>query len=160
MNQNLMQKFFLLTAVILWMINPSAVLAEESAKMDAAAAVKAAEVQPVQPVYEVVATSQRKITAYNSDSSQTDSTPCLTATDFNLCQHDVEDSIAANFLDFGTKVRIPEIFGDRVFVVRDRMSVRYPNRVDVWLKDRKQAVSFGVQVAKIEVVKEVASATN
>jgi len=101
----------------------------------------------------VLRESTHVITAYNSEVAQTDDDPCTTANGFNVCQHNQEDTIAANFLKFGTKVRIPEIFGDRVFVVRDRMNSRYANHVDVWMKDHGAAVKFGVQVAMIQVIK-------
>jgi len=100
----------------------------------------------------VVKTTQHVITAYNSEVSQTDDDPCTTADGFNLCKNGKEDSIAANFLKFGTKVRIPELFGDRVFVVRDRMNVKHADRVDVWMKNHNEAMQFGVKVAKIEVL--------
>lgn len=104
------------------------------------------------PQFKVISTSIRKITAYNSERGQTDNTPCITANGFNLCAHKTEDSIAANFLDFGTKVRIPELFGDRVFVVRDRMNQRHNNRIDIWMNNKNDAIQFGVQVTKIEVL--------
>jgi len=93
------------------------------------------------------------ITAYNSEPGQTDDSPCITANNFNVCNHGIEDTIAANFLPFGSKVKIPELFGDRVFIVRDRMNRRYTNRVDVWMIDRPDAVKFGVKTARIEVLK-------
>ncbi|MFH1426945.1 MAG: hypothetical protein ABIG60_00210, partial [Patescibacteria group bacterium] len=93
------------------------------------------------------------ITAYNSEAGQTDDSPCITANNFNVCDYGVEDTIAANFLPFGSKVKIPALFGDRVFVVRDRMNKRFSNRVDVWMIERPDAVNFGVKVAKIEVLK-------
>ena len=83
---------------------------------------------------------------------QSDATPCITANGFNLCKHGIEDSIAANFLKFGTKVRIPDLFGDRVFVVRDRMNRRYTDRVDIWMKSYDNARDFGLKYAKIEVL--------
>lgn len=92
------------------------------------------------------------LTAYNSHPAQTDSTPCITANGFNLCKHGVEDTIAANFLKFGTKIKIPEIFGDKIFVVRDRMNKRYTNRVDIWMKNYGDAISFGKRLAKIEIL--------
>jgi 3D (Asp-Asp-Asp) domain-containing protein len=95
------------------------------------------------------------MTAYNSEVGQTDGDPCTTANGFNLCKHNEEDTVAANFLKFGTKVRIPELFGDRVFVVRDRMNSRYQERVDVWFKDHQDAIKFGVRKAKIEIVEEL-----
>jgi 3D (Asp-Asp-Asp) domain-containing protein len=94
----------------------------------------------------------RHITAYNSEVGQTDDDPCTTANGFNLCSHGQEDSVAANFLKFGTKIRIPELFGNKVFVVRDRMNPRFGDRVDVWMLHKNDALKFGVQVAKIEVV--------
>jgi len=96
----------------------------------------------------------RVITAYNSEKGQTDDTPCITANGFNVCEHGIEDTIAANFLKFGTKVRIPELFGDKIFVVRDRMNQRYPNRVDVWMQEKSHAQTFGVKQASIQVILE------
>jgi len=94
------------------------------------------------------------LTAYNSEAAQTDASPCITANGFNLCKHGKEDTIAANFLKFNTKVKIPELFGDRVFVVRDRMNKKHGNRVDVWMLERTDALKFGVKLAKIEVLEE------
>lgn len=108
--------------------------------------------KPATPKYKVVRTSTHTMTAYNSEVGQTDNSPCITANGFNVCEHGVEDTVAANFLKMGTKVRIPELFGDRVFVVRDRMNARHTNRVDVWMKDRPSAMKFGIKVAKIEVL--------
>jgi len=105
-----------------------------------------------EPTIQVIRTSTHTITAYNSDPAQTDDTPCITANGFNVCEHGEEDTIAANFLKFGTKVRIPDLYGDRIFVVRDRMNKRYSDRVDIWMKEKTDARQFGVKVAKIEVV--------
>ncbi len=109
-------------------------------------------VLPVAPASKVLKTSVHVITAYNSEAAQTDDDPCTTANGFNVCDHGEEDTIAANFLKFGTKVQIPELFGDRVFIVRDRMNKKHPNRVDVWMKERHDAVHFGVKTAKIQVI--------
>ena len=100
----------------------------------------------------VKSTSVHVITAYNSDVAQTDDSPCITANGFNVCEHGEEDTIAANFLKFGTKVKIPELYGDRIFVVRDRMNAKHPNRVDIWMKDKTSAIKFGVKTAKIQVL--------
>ena len=100
----------------------------------------------------VTRSSYHPMTAYNSEPGQTDDSPCITANGFDVCKHGKEDTIAANFLKFGTKVRIPELFGDRVFVVRDRMNSRYTDRIDVWMVNRSDALKFGKRVAKIEIV--------
>lgn len=93
------------------------------------------------------------ITAYTSEKGQTDNSPCITASGFNLCDHGVEDTLAANFLPLGAKVRIPDLFGDRVFTIRDRMNARYANRLDIWMQNKADAKIFGVKKVKIEVFK-------
>lgn len=90
-------------------------------------------------------------TAYNSEVGQCDDSPCITANGFNVCKHGVEDTIAMNGVKLGTKLRIPELFGDKVFVVRDRMNSRYDSsRGDVWMVDKQDARQFGVKIAKVE----------
>ncbi len=69
-------------------------------------------------------------TAYSSDPGQTDDSPCNPAMwSYNLCEHylkyGIEDTIAANFLPLGTRIRFPDIYGEKVFTVRDRMNARY-----------------------------------
>lgn len=93
------------------------------------------------------------MTAYTSEVAQTDASPCITANGFNVCKHGIEDTVAANFLPFGAKVKIPDLFGDRIFIVRDRMNSRYSERVDVWMKNKPDAMRFGVRTARIVVLK-------
>jgi 3D (Asp-Asp-Asp) domain-containing protein len=107
---------------------------------------------PENNAWEVKSANYRIITAYNSEVGQCDDSPCITANGFNVCEHGVEDTIAANFLKFGTKVRIPELFGDRVFIVRDRMNTRFSDRVDVWMINKQDSKQFGVKLAKIEIL--------
>lgn len=91
------------------------------------------------------------ITAYTSEVGQTDSTPCITASGMDVCKRNQEDIVAANFLPIGTRVRIPELYGDRIFTVQDRMNKRYDKHMDVWLKDLKEAKKFGLKYSTIEV---------
>jgi len=107
---------------------------------------------PINDSWKVKNITIRKITAYNSEVAQCDDSPCITANGFNVCEHGKEDTIAANFLKFGTKVKIPELFGDNVFIVRDRMNNRYSDRVDVWMLDKQDAKKFGVKITKIEIL--------
>jgi 3D (Asp-Asp-Asp) domain-containing protein len=95
------------------------------------------------------------ITAYSSTVDQTDNTPCITANGYDLCDADEENVIAANFLKFGTKIRMPELYGERIFTVQDRMNARYYYRADIWMKTRKSAQTFGIKYTTIEVVTEV-----
>lgn len=90
-------------------------------------------------------------TAYTSRPQETDSTPFITADGSR-----VRDGIvAANFLKFGTKIRIPELFGDKIFEVHDRMNARYWHKVDIWMEDIAQAREHGVRRVTIEVVEPV-----
>ena len=74
------------------------------------------------------------VTAYSSTPDQTDDTPFHTANGTYVR----DGIIAANFLKFGTKVRFPDYFGNRVFEVQDRMNARYTNRADIWMPTRRR----------------------
>jgi len=89
-----------------------------------------------------------EMTGYSSTPDQTDDTPFITASG----KHVHDGTIAANFLKFGTKIKIPELFGDKVFVVEDRMARRYFHRVDIWFPDRSMALKFGKREAEIVIV--------
>src|SRR3989344_2363173 len=71
------------------------------------------------------------VTPYNSIPEQTDSTPFITATGTTVR----DGVIASNYLPIGTKVRFPDLFGSKVFVVEDRMNQRYHKRIDIWSED-------------------------
>ena len=87
------------------------------------------------------------VSAYNSEPGQTDSTPFVTANG----THVRDGIVAANFLKFGTKVKIPQLFGDKEFVVADRMNARYGQALDVWMPDKAQARQLGRRHVMIEV---------
>ena len=96
------------------------------------------------------------ISAYSSTVDQTDDSPCITASGFNVCENGLETPvIAANFLPLGTKVKFPTLFGDKVFVVEDRMNKRYYYKADIWMETREQALQFGVKNAPVEILKEI-----
>ncbi len=102
--------------------------------------------------YNVKKTYKIPMSAYNSEPAQTDGDPCTTASGYNVCKANEENVIAANFLPLGTKVRIPELFGDRVFTVEDRMNKRYYLKADIWMKNRTDAIKFGVKYSTLEVL--------
>lgn len=88
------------------------------------------------------------ITAYSSTVDQTDDTPFITANGSF-----VRDGIVANnMLPFGTKIKIPELYGDKEFVVADRMnSLKSGYYIDIWFPSYLEAKSFGVKKTYIEV---------
>lgn len=90
---------------------------------------------------EAIRTYRAPITAYSSTPDQTDSTPFITASG----THVRDGVLAANFLPIGTKVRMPELYGDKIFVVEDRMNARYNVRADIWMETREEAKQFGLK---------------
>lgn len=88
------------------------------------------------------------VTAYSSSPDETDDTPTITAS-----QTEVRDGVvAANFLPIGTQIMIPELFGEKVFAVEDRMHHRKKNFVDIWMPSKEDATNFGIVKATIVVV--------
>lgn len=100
--------------------------------------------------WKVVKTYDVRATAYSSTPDQTDDTPFITASGTYVR----DGIIAANFLPFGTQIRIPEIYGEKVFTVEDRMNKRYWHHVDIWFPERSLAKAFGAQRVIIEIVEE------
>ena len=92
------------------------------------------------------------VTAYNAVPEQTDTTPCITADGTDICTNPQLKIVAANWLPFGTKIRIPEYFGNTIFEVRDRMNSRYPYRLDVLMDSISAAKEFGIRYLKVEII--------
>jgi len=91
------------------------------------------------------------ITAYSSCPLETDSDPFITASG-----EWVQDGVvAANFLPFGTEIKIPELYGNKVFIVKDRMHPRKKYQVDIWFPSKAEAINFGAHYTYIELVEEV-----
>jgi len=89
------------------------------------------------------------ITAYSSTSWQTDGTPFVTAAGTWVR----DGVIANNYLSFGTQVKIPELFGEKVFVVEDRMNWKKDNyHIDIWFPSYLEAKEFGVKRTYIEIL--------
>ena len=104
---------------------------------------------PNNPVSPVVRRLPAVITGYSSSPLETDDDPYITAAGIRVR----EGIVANNFFPFGTKIRIPELFGDRVFVVEDRMSWKKGNyHFDIWFPSYWQAKSFGAKRTYIEIL--------
>jgi len=89
------------------------------------------------------------ITAYTSTPDQTDDSPFIAATGKRV----YDGMIAANGLPFGTQIKIPSLYGDKIFTVDDRMNARYGlGRMDIWMDaPRAKAMQFGLKVAEAEI---------
>ncbi len=103
-------------------------------------------------VYRIAWSKYIQVTAYNSEIGQTDGSPFEAARG-----HIVRDGmVAANFLPIGSKVRLPDEFGDKIFTVLDRMNPRYSMRADIWMHSKTEAKQFGVRYLKLEVLASTA----
>lgn len=104
---------------------------------------------PSDPEPKVVRKLPVVVTAYSSSIWETDNNPYITAAGTW-----VRDGIVANNkYPFGTKIRFPEIYGDKIFVVEDRMSWKKGNyHFDIWLPSYWEAKSFGAKRTYIEIL--------
>ena len=87
-------------------------------------------------------------TAYNSLPAQTDATPNITAfgtqTRFGI--------VAANFLPRGTRIQIPDYYGDQIFVVEDRMHPRNHHVIDIWMPTYHEAIQWGRRTVTVNIL--------
>lgn len=105
----------------------------------------------------VISQTYRIVTAYNAgDPNQTDDTPCIDASNTNICQalDQGELRCAANFVKLGTKIHIDKI---GTCLVTDRTNRRYKNRVDIAMKkdEKKKALRFGRQKLLVKILKKM-----
>jgi 3D (Asp-Asp-Asp) domain-containing protein len=104
---------------------------------------------PANPEPKVIKKMKVVITGYSSTIWETDDTPELTASGSVVR----EGIVANNGLPIGTKIKIPELYGDKIFVVEDRMSwAKGKYHVDIWFPDYFQAKNFGAKRTYIEIL--------
>ena len=101
------------------------------------------------PSPRVVKTIKMVATAYSSTPQQTDNDPFITAAGTYVR----DGTIANNLLPFGTKIRIPELYGDKVFIVEDRMSSKKGYyHIDIWFPSYWEAKDFGAKITYVEIL--------
>lgn len=94
-------------------------------------------------------TAHYTLTSYTSLAALTDSSPFITASGSRVHM----GTVAANCLPFGTRIQIPELYGDAIFVVEDRLHPRKGcGMIDVWLPTYAEAKKFGVKHAEVEIL--------
>lgn len=109
-----------------------------------------AQLPSIEPAeWEVKRSYYSQVTVYNSVPEQTQGDPFVTASGER-----VRDGIlAANCLPFGTKVRMPDMYGDKVFVVKDRLAADKSCFIlDIWQEWTPDAKSFGAPTTRIEII--------
>lgn len=86
-------------------------------------------------------TYRMDLTAYTSSLEECDDDPFVTA-DGSATRDGI---VATNALPFNTRIRIPSVFGDKIFTVHDRMNKRYGKRVDIWMERKEDMREFGLK---------------
>ena len=104
---------------------------------------------PTNPDPVVARELQVVITGYSSSPWETDDTPFITAAGTWVR----EGIVANNKYPFGTKVRFPEIYGDKIFVVEDRMHWKKGDyHFDIWMDSYEKAKGFGAKIVEAEIL--------
>ena len=111
------------------------------------------ESKPATPVKETKIEVRKTIwvtaTAYSSTPWQTDNTPCVTATGYNVCDK-TENIIAVSrdlvrSLGYHRQVRLPSLYGSEIFLIEDTMNARFVNRIDIHHGSTEDAKEFGLK---------------
>ena len=130
---------FLVGICLLGIVMPRATCADFASTTNAAYVAKISGAKNIKVV----------VTAYSSTPDQTDDTPFITASG----KHVAEDIVANNMLPMGTKIKIPALYGDKVFTIGDRMNKKKSNyHIDLWMPSRALAINFGVKTTTIQVL--------
>ena len=106
-------------------------------------------IHPFNPEPKVIRKIKVVATGYSSTSWETDNEPYITAAGTW-----VKDGIVANNgLPLGTKIKIPELYGEKIFVVEDRMNwEKGKYHIDIWFSSYQEAKDFGAKRTYIEVL--------
>lgn len=88
-----------------------------------------------------------EVSAYTSRPQETDSTPFVTASGTRVR----DGVVATNAFPIGTRLRIPALYGDKVFIVEDRMNARYGAHMDIWMDDLTEAKALGRRQLEVYV---------
>lgn len=102
------------------------------------------------PQPQIIFSGKTTTTAYSSTTWQTDNDPWTTASGSQV----FDGALATNFLPFGTQVTFPEIFGDKIFTVVDRMNARHSDKMDIWFAEYQSAKNFGVKYLAYNIVSQ------
>ena len=95
-------------------------------------------------------------TAYSSTKWQTDDTPCITSTGYDVCNK-TKNIIAVSrdlvrSLGYHRQVRLPSLYGSEIFYIEDTMNARFTNRIDVHHDSIEDAREFGIKKIELEVI--------
>jgi len=90
------------------------------------------------------------VTAYSSSPDETSGDPFITASG----DRTGDGVMAHQYLPFGTKVRFPELFGEKIFIIKDRLHEKHtsPYHFDMWMQSKTEAKAWGARQIKVEIL--------
>ena len=89
------------------------------------------------------------VTAYSSSPDECSGNPFITASGERVN----DGTLAYNYLPFGSKIRFPEVYGEKIFTVTDRMAAYKGKYIaDIWMPSKAEAIQWGVKVIKMEII--------
>jgi len=93
----------------------------------------------------VVGLGVKVITGYSSTIEECDSTPFIMASGERV----YDGAIACpREMPFGTRVMIE----GKVYICEDRMSLKHPDRFDIWFSETELAIAFGKQKLEVSLI--------
>jgi len=92
------------------------------------------------------------ITAYTDHPALTDDRPREAASGKEV----FDGMVATNIFPFGTRIKIPEVYGDKIFFVEDRMNRKYNGKphFDVFLPTYDEAKQFGAKFTQVVILQD------
>lgn len=96
-----------------------------------------------------------KLTAYNAEESQTDSSPTITASNRKVREgwcalsRDIENTLSLKFGDIIIVSIDGEFYGDYEF--QDRMHKRKTKQVDLFMNSKQKSLEFGIKKGSMQI---------
>lgn len=108
------------------------------------------EVQPINPPKFRYVIFTLKITAYSSDRWQCDHDPFVGA--WNNPVKDGMVAVSRDLEKIGITNKCPVIIGGIEYEISDRMHWRKRKHLDIWMKSKKEARNWGVQIKEVKIL--------
>lgn len=152
-NKSLIGSIFagiLMGICLLGIAMPQTIAADYASPKNAAYVAKATlEAKKVTKTIKVV------VTAYSSSWDETTGIPGVAGTITASGKTVADGIIANNMLPLGTKIKIPTLYGNKIFTVEDRMaSYKSKYHFDIWMPSKAVALNFGVKTAEIQILED------
>ena len=96
-------------------------------------------------------------TAYTSTHRQTDSSPCISATNKNICKLHSKGvriiAVSRNLERLGYRMGKHVLIRGKRYLITDRMNKRFTNRIDFYMgRNHRAAMKWGIRKVNIKLI--------